>query len=456
MNNESDSSKNCHEVDIVCNKWKRLDQIGRGTFGQIFKGQNIKNNKLVALKYIVFHSRSHAKSVGNEIKCMRLLATACKNSRNSSNIVNIRGYNYKSMWQGKEAAVLVFDYMKNGSLYDFLFKLQSGLNESIGHKYFLQLIDAINHCHKLGIIHRDISLQNLLLNSKFELKLADFGWASIIKTQSKSLSVSSVSGCKQREKTEDENKENKENKENRERETEKRQEGIKRTVSKQGQTEDRKQEKKQENKETKEKKEKKDRHVKPDRKLVKNVDGQYCFGTAGYQAPEILLQDLEECNNNNNKGIDIFSCGVVLFIMLSGYRPFNDAKKNDNSYKYIYNKDYASFWKWHSKRYGFKSYSNSKDTSDRSKDTLRERKRKDKSLKRKKTYVSRSAIDLITRMIIFDKNDRISLNDIMKHPWYLNGNGNGKKLTQEEIQLVMSSLYEKYVKNNNNNTNNNK
>ena len=57
--------------DIVCKKWQAVEQIGRGTFGRIFKGINVENKKTVAMKYIIIHNRKHLKLVGNEIRCLR-------------------------------------------------------------------------------------------------------------------------------------------------------------------------------------------------------------------------------------------------------------------------------------------------------------------------------------------------------------------------------------------------
>ena len=50
----------------------------------------------------------------------------------------------------------------------------------ISFKYFLQLLSAINTCHKINIVHRDLKLQNILLSDTFQLKVADFGLASIV------------------------------------------------------------------------------------------------------------------------------------------------------------------------------------------------------------------------------------------------------------------------------------
>jgi len=62
-------------------------------------------------------------------------------------------------------------------------------------------------------------------------------------------------------------------------------------------------------------------------------------GTCGYQSPELL-------ENNNYNGIlnDIFSLGVILFILVSGKRPFHEAKSTDKFYKSIMTNKIEKFW----------------------------------------------------------------------------------------------------------------
>jgi len=66
-----------------------------------------------------------------------------------------------------------------------------------------------------------------------------------------------------------------------------------------------------------------------------------CVGTKGYQAPELLLKRkyTEKC--------DIFAAGVILFIMLTGYPPFEEATATDSWYRKICQKKFNSFWDKH-------------------------------------------------------------------------------------------------------------
>merc|ERR1719403_369216 len=72
------------------------------------------------------------------------------------------------------------------------------------------------------------------------------------------------------------------------------------------------------------------------------VSAEHSFGTKGYKAPEIIAR-------RPTKGFsaDIFSAGVLLFIMLAGYPPFERALKTDRWYNSVLNNDYQGFWQTH-------------------------------------------------------------------------------------------------------------
>lgn len=73
---------------------------------------------------------------------------------------------------------------EGGDLFD---KIESdeGVEEDVAHFYFTQLINAVGHMHSKGVGHRDIKPENILLSAAGDLKLADFGMATLFSHEGK-------------------------------------------------------------------------------------------------------------------------------------------------------------------------------------------------------------------------------------------------------------------------------
>jgi serine/threonine protein kinase len=75
-------------------------------------------------------------------------------------------------------SMLVLDYAPNGEMLDYL--TSSGhFPEEIARTYFQQMCSALAACHAVGVTHRDLKPENILFDAKFNLKLCDFGLASL-------------------------------------------------------------------------------------------------------------------------------------------------------------------------------------------------------------------------------------------------------------------------------------
>eukprot|EP00994_Dinema_validum_P009281 NODE_906_length_1242_cov_152.031014_g674_i0.p1 GENE.NODE_906_length_1242_cov_152.031014_g674_i0~~NODE_906_length_1242_cov_152.031014_g674_i0.p1 ORF type:complete len:318 (-),score=47.71 NODE_906_length_1242_cov_152.031014_g674_i0:206-1159(-) len=74
---------------------------------------------------------------------------------------------------------LVLEYLPQGELYDNLLK-NGRVPVDTTFKYFFQLIMAVSYLHRNSICHRDIKLENLILDHKGDIKVADFGMAVVV------------------------------------------------------------------------------------------------------------------------------------------------------------------------------------------------------------------------------------------------------------------------------------
>lgn len=76
-----------------------------------------------------------------------------------------------------EVNFLALEYAENGEIMDYISKTGS-FAESTARYFFLQLMSAMEHINKKGLSHQDIKPDNIMLDSEFNIKLADFGFAT--------------------------------------------------------------------------------------------------------------------------------------------------------------------------------------------------------------------------------------------------------------------------------------
>ncbi|XVF71277.1 hypothetical protein PTKIN_Ptkin12aG0024100 [Pterospermum kingtungense] len=155
--------------------------IGRDGSGSVFKGF-LDDGSLVAVKCFSPHSRERFDEFQNEVM---LLSQLCH-----QNLVTLIGF-----CNDKDQIILVYEYMRNGTLYDHLHG--SGY-DPLPWKLRLEIcIGAARGLHylhsgaKQGVIHRDIKSSNILLDDNWVCKLCDLG-SSKLRSRSKSKSLQRI------------------------------------------------------------------------------------------------------------------------------------------------------------------------------------------------------------------------------------------------------------------------
>ena len=157
----------------VVGRWTVGELLGCGAFGHVLKGVDIQDKRQVALKYISINKLSkNSKSrktritsfIMNELETVELI--------DHKNVIKLFAYNLNV--DNNETMLLVFEYAQYGELYQFL-AINKYFNNDIAKTYIEQILDALETCHAMGIIHRDLKPQNILLDAKYQAKVADFG-----------------------------------------------------------------------------------------------------------------------------------------------------------------------------------------------------------------------------------------------------------------------------------------
>lgn len=262
----------------------------------IKKGRFPGQSQVFAVKFIhkdfaMRHGRVSKKQLDLEISLHKYLGT-------HANIVQFFQSGEDVTWKW-----IAMELAEGGDLFD---KIESdvGVNENIAHVYFTQIISAVTFMHSKGVGHRDIKPENILLSSDGNLKIADFGLATLFS-------------------------------------------------------------------------------YKNERKICRSS-----CGSPPYTAPEVVV-----CNAATVKAgqgyygdlVDIWSCGVVLFVLLVGNTPWDEPRETS---------------------YEFSEYVR---TSGRPDDELWHN-------------LPAATLSLLRGMMRVDSASRFSLADVRKHPWYTRSN----------------------------------
>ncbi|KAF8110217.1 hypothetical protein N665_0086s0055 [Sinapis alba] len=231
---ESPKTPKPQQGTILMDKYELGKLLGHGSFAKVFLARNINTCENVAIKVIDKDKIVKSGLVGHikrEISILRRVRHPY--------IVHLH-----EVMATKTKIYIVMEYVRGGDLYT---KVSKGrLREGVARRYFQQLISSVSFCHSRGVYHRDLKLENLLLDDEGSLKVSDFG-LSVVSEQLK-------------------------------------QDGICQT---------------------------------------------FC-GTPAYLAPEVFTR-----KGYDAAKADVWSCGVVLFVLLAGYLPFDD-KNVMVMYKKIY------------------------------------------------------------------------------------------------------------------------
>lgn len=133
--------------------------IGEGTFGKVRLGLHRLTNTRVAIKQI---PKAHSASLTREIHHHRRLHHP--NVMQLYEVIATEQY----IW-------MVSELCAGGELYDYLVENQV-LAEPEARRIFGQLCLAVAYVHSKGIVHRDLKLENILLDERCNVKLGDFGF----------------------------------------------------------------------------------------------------------------------------------------------------------------------------------------------------------------------------------------------------------------------------------------
>ncbi|KAJ3374160.1 Serine/threonine-protein kinase par-1 [Allomyces arbusculus] len=140
--------------------------IGEGNFAKVKLATHALTGEKVAVKIIDKSKldKATSKKLFREVRIMKLL--------NHPHIVRL----YEVIDTPREL-YLILEYVPGGEIFDFLVA-RGRMKEKDARRYFRQILAAVDYCHALHIIHRDLKAENLLLDASMNIKIADFGFSN--------------------------------------------------------------------------------------------------------------------------------------------------------------------------------------------------------------------------------------------------------------------------------------
>ncbi|KAJ7566925.1 hypothetical protein O6H91_02G124400 [Diphasiastrum complanatum] len=162
--------------------FEKLDKIGQGTYSNVYKARDLDTGKIVALKKVRFDNLEpeSVRFMAREFQVLRRL--------DHPNVIKLEGLVTSRM---SCSLYLVFEYMEH-DLAGLAACPGIVFTEAQVKCYLQQLLRGLDHCHSRNVLHRDIKGSNLLLDNGGNLKIADFGLATIYRQSQKQAMTSRV------------------------------------------------------------------------------------------------------------------------------------------------------------------------------------------------------------------------------------------------------------------------
>lgn len=157
-----------HEILGACRSvsdFEKLNRIGEGTYGIVYRARDLKSGEIVALKKIRMEKEKEGLPICSVREISILMRMRHKNIVELMDVV---------VGRDLENMFLVMQYCEQ-DLASLIDNMKVPFTESQVKCIMIQLLDGVEYLHLNYIIHRDLKVSNLLLTDKGCLKVADFG-----------------------------------------------------------------------------------------------------------------------------------------------------------------------------------------------------------------------------------------------------------------------------------------
>jgi serine/threonine protein kinase len=145
-------------------KYEKLQKIGEGTYGVVYKARNRETGQFIALKKIRLENEDEG-----------IPSTAIREISILKEMIHPTIVSLLDVVNHDNKLYLVFEFLDQ-DLKKYMDSVSS-VSAALVQSYIKQLLQGLTYCHQRRIVHRDLKPQNLLIDKKGSLKIADFGLA---------------------------------------------------------------------------------------------------------------------------------------------------------------------------------------------------------------------------------------------------------------------------------------
>ncbi|CAD8141723.1 unnamed protein product [Paramecium octaurelia] len=157
------------------NGYKFSKLIGKGAFGYVYQGNNLKTNEMVAIKVV---------EIERFKECDGLLGQLVQSEQNALRKVKSQYVvAFIDCFQDNQYNYLVMEYCDSGDLEEQIKNPNASLTEKDAIGILRQILKGLRDMHAALIIHRDLKLANILIHNHSIYKIADLGFSKILQNE---------------------------------------------------------------------------------------------------------------------------------------------------------------------------------------------------------------------------------------------------------------------------------
>jgi casein kinase I family protein HRR25 len=145
---------------LINNKYKIIEKLGAGCFGEIYKGENIRTDEKVAIK---------VEPISNNLKLLKNESVIYQYLVGTTGIPNVK-------WFGKDTKNYYMVLNLLGDSLQTLINNKKIFSLKLVLQVGLQIIFTLKSIHEKDLVHRDIKPDNFLLGNKKQIYIIDFGF----------------------------------------------------------------------------------------------------------------------------------------------------------------------------------------------------------------------------------------------------------------------------------------